>query len=114
MLNRIKNENIDQIFWCFLYFNIRIYIPKLEQTNQKKDLHDFTFYNYGYLASKNKKEFYEIIRESSKTALENYAVYKCKEQVKPLQSANPPLQKPPHKFPFRDDLFSLSCIKLIT
>ena len=65
------------------------------------------------LTSKNKKQFYQILRESSKTALENYAVYKCKQQVRPFQPANPPLQKPPNKFQFHDDLFLLSRIKLI-
>ena len=44
----------------------------------------------------------------------NYEVYKCKEQVKSLQSANPPRQKPQNRSPLHEYLFSTSCIKLIT
>ena len=72
------------------------------------------FNNYSYLTSKSKAKKNQILRESSKTGLENHTVYKCKEQVKSLKSANPSRQKPPYKFPFHDDLFSPSGVKLIT
>ena len=72
------------------------------------------FNNYSYLTSKSKAKKNQILRESSKTGLENHTVYKCKEQVKSLQSPNPPRQKPPYKFPFHDNLFSPSRVKLIT
>ena len=103
------------IFCLFLCFSLRIFIPKIERyaTNLlKKDL-DLMFNNYSYLTSKSKAKK-KIIRESAKTGLENHTVYKCKEQVKSLQSPNPPCQKPPYKFPFHDDLFSPSRVKLIT
>lgn len=44
--------------------------------------------------SKNKNEFYQILHVLSKILLDNYVLYKYKDQVKPLQSPNLPRQNP--------------------
>ena len=59
----MKNANIYSKyiakFLTFFYFDIRIFIPKIEQYvkknyRKKKDLADFIFYNYGLNLQKQK------------------------------------------------------------